>query len=144
MEKFIKFAADGLQGIIVESPLFSWLNIFGTQGASMVIGISELTFGTLILTGFWRPAGILAIAGAAGSVITFLTTLTFLLTTPGVTAPYGPPTPTLFGGFLLKDIVLLAASLVLLAQGIDRRRAQHGSQDPSARYAGPPSVPPAR
>ena len=124
-EKFTKFASEGLQPIIVNSPLTSWLNIFGIQGASMIIGVAELTFGTLICVGFWRPASILAIAGAAGSVITFLTTLSFLFTTPGVIAPYGPPTPTLIGGFLVKDVVLLAVSIVLWAEGIAKRRAPH-------------------
>lgn len=122
--KFTAYEATGIAPMVTNSPLTSWLNAFGTQGASMVVGVAELTFGLLLAIGFWRPESPLAIAGAAGSVITFLTTLSFMLTTPGVFGPDGPPVLSgSIGQFLVKDVVLLAVSLLLLAQGLTLRRS---------------------
>ena len=53
---------------------------------------------------------------AIGSLIasfTFVVTLSFLITTPGVFAPDNP-----FGGFLMKDIVLLGAALQTAAEAL--------------------------
>lgn len=54
---------------------------------------------------------------ALGSLIasgTFLVTLSFLVTTPGVLAPDHP-----FGGFLMKDLILLGAALYTAAEALD-------------------------
>lgn len=101
--------------LIANSPLLSWMySTFGIRGASYVLGVAEWSFGGLLFIGFWFPlAGLL---GAAGSVVTFLVTLTLLFTTPGMIAPDVGSFPALnsTAQFLLKDIVLLAASLFLL------------------------------
>ena len=122
--KFTVYEATGIAPFVSNSPLTSWLNAFGTQGASMIVGVAELAFGLLLAVGFWRPASSLAIAGAVGSVITYLTTLSFMLTTPDVFSPDGPPVLSgTIGQFLVKDVVLLAVSLLLLAQGLALRRS---------------------
>ena len=118
VHKFTLIEAQGIAPIVTNSPLTSWLNVLGMQGASMVIGVFELLFGAMLTVGFWRPGSIVAALGAVGSVICFLTTLSFLATTPGVFAPGHAPILGIMGGFLIKDIVLLAASFVLLAQSI--------------------------
>ncbi len=123
-QKFTLVEAEGIAPLVSNSPLSSWLNAFGTLGASRVVGSCELTFGALLAFGLWRPGSLPAIVGAAGSSVTYLATLSFLLTTPGVFAPgQAPILSGDVGLFLLKDIVLLAASLVLLAQGLARRAA---------------------
>lgn len=122
LQKFTLIEATGIAPLVSNSPLTSWLNVFGTQGASRVVGCFELTFGLLLAFGLWRPGSMPAIIGALGSCGTYLMTLSFLLTTPGVFAPNAAPILSGdVGLFLLKDIVLLAASVVLLAQSWARR-----------------------
>jgi uncharacterized membrane protein YkgB len=45
-------------------------------------------------------------------------TLSFLITTPGVLSPTSP-----FGGFLMKDIMLLGAALYTAAEALEAARA---------------------
>jgi uncharacterized membrane protein YkgB len=52
----------------------------------------------------------------------FLGTLSFLFTTPGVTAPSGFPVLTVLGQFLLKDLVLVSASLWTLGDSLGASR----------------------
>ncbi len=117
-QKFTAVEASGIQPVLSNSPITSWLNMFGALAASRVVGSFELTFCLLLAFGFWRPASRIALLGAIGACLTFLTTLSFLLTTPGVFAPDAAPILSADGLFLLKDIVLLAASIVLLADGL--------------------------
>lgn len=124
--KITPYEANGIQPFVANSPLLSWLNAFGVRGASLVVGTIELLAGLLIAIGFWKPASTAALAGATLSCVVYVTTLSFLLTTPGVFAPvaqtYGMPIPSAeIGQFLLKDIVLLAASVALLLDSRARR-----------------------
>lgn len=70
--------------------------------------------------------GLGAVVGAAGSTIAFLTTLSFMLSTPGVgeVSVGGFPALSVNGQFLLKDLVLLAASLFLLGDALTARRGR--------------------
>ena len=121
-QKFTLIEATGIAPLVSSSPLTSWLNVFGTQGASWVVGSFELTFGLLLAFGLWQPGSTLAIVGAFGSCGTYLVTLSFLMTMPGVFAPnVAPILSGDVGLFLFNDIVLLAASIVLLAQSWARR-----------------------
>jgi uncharacterized membrane protein YkgB len=59
--------------------------------------------------------------GAAMSAVTYVITLTFFFSTPGVaeaTAGGFPAISAMPGQFLLKDLVLLAASLSLLLASV--------------------------
>jgi len=109
--KFTAYEAAGIASFIEHSPIMSWLHaLFGVQGASYVIGVIELSTAAALILGAFAP--IFSALGAAMSTATYLITLTFLLSTPGVaegTAGRLPP-----AHFLLKDLVLLAASLSLL------------------------------
>jgi reactive chlorine resistance protein C len=114
--KFTAYEAAGIALFIEHSPIMSWLHaLFGVQGASYVIGVIELsTAAALILGAFQR---IFSALGAAMSAATYFITLTFFLSTPGVaeaTAGGFPAISAAPGQFLLKDLVLLAASLSLL------------------------------
>lgn len=129
LQKFTAYEATGIAPLVSNSPLTSWLNVLGTQGASMAIGVAELAFGLLLIAGFRWPGSLAATYGALGSCVTFLMTLSFMVTTPGVWAPSGPPLLSgTIGVFLVKDIVLLAASLVLLSQNVACRRSWAGTQ----------------
>ena len=81
------------------------------SGEASLIGVIEITIGLLIATRpFWPKVSAI---GSFGSIITYVITLSFLLTTPGVWEPgYGFPFPSgMPGQFLLKDLVLLGASI---------------------------------
>lgn len=119
LQKFTAAEAMGIEPLVSHSPLTSWLLVLGVRGASRVFGTAELTFGLLLAYGLLRPGTLAATLGAAGSCMTFLTTLTFLFTTPGVFIKGSEPVMSGdVGLFLMKDLVLLAASVVLLAQSL--------------------------
>jgi uncharacterized membrane protein YkgB len=118
--KFTAYEANGIAPFIVNSPIMSWLHaLFGVQGASNVIGVLELSTAAALTLGAFKP--IFSALGAAMSAATYVITLTFLLTTPGVaevTAGGFPAISAMPGQFLLKDLVLLAASLSLLQASV--------------------------
>ncbi|HEY8942940.1 MAG TPA: DUF417 family protein [Polyangiaceae bacterium] len=121
--KFTEYEAAGNTELIANSPFMSWMNAaFGVQGSSEVIGVIELTTAAMLFLGAFLP--IASVIGAAMSCCTFVITLTFFVTTPGVFEPAAggfPAISALPGQFLLKDVVLLAASLNLLLNSIDTR-----------------------
>lgn len=118
--KFTAYEANGIAPFIVDSPIMSWLHaLFGVQGASYVIGVLELSTAAALILGAFLP--IFSALGAAMSAATYLITLTFILTTSGVaeaTAGGFPAISAMPGQFLLKDLVLLAASLSLLLASV--------------------------
>jgi reactive chlorine resistance protein C len=118
--KFTAYEAAGNAPLIEHSPIMGWLPaLFGVQGASYVIGVSELSTAVALIVGAFQP--IFSALGAAMSAATFLITLTFFLSTPGVaeaTAGGFPAISVAPGQFLLKDLVLLAASLSLLFSSV--------------------------
>ncbi|MGH8380883.1 YkgB family protein [Pseudomonas sp.] len=119
--KWFAYEAQALIPLIDSSPLLSWMHpAFGIQGASYALGVAEWAIGTALLTGFWHPRW--AVAGALGSAITYLTTLTLILTTPGGWENSAGGFPAMGGAtsFLIKDAVLLAASVVLLKHDLQR------------------------
>jgi uncharacterized membrane protein YkgB len=119
--KFHVFEAETIQPLIAHGPLIFWLlPAFGVRGAGWFLGTAEWTFGLLLFLGFWnKPLGIL---GAAGSLFTYASTTTIILFIPDAWAPQagGFPSITMTSGFLVKDIVLFAASFYLLKQDVVR------------------------
>jgi reactive chlorine resistance protein C len=120
--KFTAYEAHGIAPFIANSPIMSWLHmLFGIQGASYVIGVIELSTAAALILGAFLP--FFSALGAAMSSVTYLITLTFFLSTPGVAEPSAGGFPAISaapGQFLLKDLVLLAASLALLAASVQR------------------------
>ncbi len=112
MLKFTAYEAEGIQGLVANSPLMSWTySVMSVRAFSAVLGIIEITLGILIAL---RPvAPRLSAFGSIGAIVMFLTTLTFLLTTPGVWQPgYGfPCLSPMPGQFIAKDLVNLGAAL---------------------------------
>lgn len=130
-QKFTAVEAMGIEPLVSHSPLTSWLLFLGVRNMSRVFGLAELSFGLLLATGLWREGCRPAILGGAGSCATFLVTLSFLLTTPGVFVREAAPVLSSDGLFLVKDLVLLAASVLLLAHSVvareGLRRAKAGT-----------------
>src|SRR5215213_8311501 len=110
--KFTAFEAEGIKPLVEQSPFLGWLYaVFGVREVSALFGVFELTAGVLIATRRWLPrvSGFASLA-AAGM---FVVTLSFLLTTPGALALTNP-----VNGFLLKDILLLGASLLTASEAL--------------------------
>lgn len=116
--KFTAVEAEGIRRLVSNSPLMSWMySVWSVQGASNVIGVVELVTVALLLT--WRIWPRAAATGALLAIGTFLTTLSFMITTPGiVTISDGAPNLSGSGQFLLKDLTLLGASVLLFAESL--------------------------
>ncbi len=110
--KFTAYEAEGISGFVSHSPLMSWAyQLFSKRQFSAILGTAELLTAVLIAA---RPfSAILSAIGSALAVGMFLTTLTFLFSTPGVieTSLGFPALSALPGQFLIKDVVLLGAAL---------------------------------
>jgi len=110
--KFTAYEAEGIQGLIANSPLMSWMfSVMSVRTAAAFIGVTEIILGVLIAT---RPfAPFVSAIGSIGAIIVFLITLTFVFTTPGVWQPgYGFPFPSpMPGQFLAKDLMLLGTAI---------------------------------
>ena len=116
--KFTAYEAEGIRPFVANSPLMSWVyGLMSVQGFSAVLGVVEVAIAILIAV---RPYSSRATAlGSALAVGMFLTTLSFLVTTPGVWEPSLGGFPALSeipGQFLIKDLALLGISLWTLGE----------------------------
>ncbi len=110
--KFTPYEAEGIKGLVSNSPFFSWTySAFGVRGFARILGVIEIVLGILICIKSFSPK--VSFWGSLGAIIMFLLTLTFLFSTTGI-VQMGfsfPFISVLPGQFLLKDIVLLGASV---------------------------------
>lgn len=125
--KFTVWGASAIEGLVNNSPLLSWwaYSIFDVGTFAALLGTLEIVIGLLLLAGLVNFK-LRAIAGLCG-IITFLITLSFMLTTPGI-VPEGASFPIISdmpGEFLLKDLVLLAVSYVIFTSGRHAFTANH-------------------
>lgn len=122
-QKWFEYEAQVLIPYIGNGPLISWMYpVFGIRGASWFLGVSEWLFGALLFWGLWDKR--IGILGALGSAATFVMTVTIIPFMPNGWDP-AAGFPAMAGNvpFLVKDVVLLAASLYLLKQDIVRVRS---------------------
>jgi uncharacterized membrane protein YkgB len=125
-QKWFEYEAQVLIPYISNGPLIFWMYpVFGIRGASWFLGAAEWSFGALLLLGFWDKR--LGILGAAGSTVTFVMTVTIIPFMPNGWAESAGGFPAMTGNvpFLMKDVVLLAASLYLLKQDLMRVSRLH-------------------
>src|SRR5712692_967261 len=118
-QKWFEYEAQALIPYISNGPLISWMYpVFGVRGATWFLGVAEWGFGALLFAGFWNKK--LGILGALGSCFSFIATTTIIPFIPNGWAPAagGFPAMTETVAFLLKDLVLLAASFYLLRQDV--------------------------
>lgn len=131
IQKFTIQEAQAISMFIAHQPLMSWLyNIFSLQVVSSALGVVEIAAAVLIAI---RPISASAAAVGSGvAVLLFLSTVSFLLTTPGVVANSSLHIPLLtdVGGFLIKDIALLGAALWTLGDAL-RAASVRRSEQPS-------------
>jgi reactive chlorine resistance protein C len=110
--KFTGYEAKGIEPLVAHSPFMSWMYSFlSVQTFSDALGVVEVTIAISIGLRPWSAKA--SALGSAAAVIMFLTTLSFLLSTPGWEPSLGgfPSLSALPGQFLLKDVVLLGAAL---------------------------------
>ena len=117
--KFTDYEAQGLVPLVENSPLVSWFYaVFSVRAFSTFLGFVELGIGLLIALRLASP--VFSAAGGLLSAGLFVTTVSFMISTPGVVVPeLGAPAITVAPGqFLLKDIGLFAASFWILVDSL--------------------------
>src|SRR6266852_1707766 len=98
------------------SLLLFWMYSFlSVRAASIVIGVVEISVALLMALRPISPKA--SFFGSLGAIITFLTTVSFLFTTPGV-LDHSHAVPLLgdLGGFLIKDLALLGCGVWTAAE----------------------------
>jgi reactive chlorine resistance protein C len=120
--KFTEYEANAIAGFAMNSPFLApFHEALGIRGFSNIIGIIEIIAAVLIAVHHFSPK-----AGALGGLFasgTFIVTLSFMFTTPGIFEASAGGFPILSvvpGAFLLKDLVLLAVSVWLLATSLQQ------------------------
>lgn len=122
--KFTPYEAQGIQPLLANSPFFSWLYpSLGVRGFSRLLGTVEIALGLLICCRSFMPK--VSAWGSIGGIVTFTLTLSLLLSTPGIiqegySFPFISPMP---GQFVLKDIVLLGASILTAGEALVAARS---------------------
>ena len=111
--KFTATEAKAIEPLVRNHPLMSWMyKITSMQGVSNIIGSIEIVAAALLLLHFfWKKAGLI---GGILSAFIFLFTLSFLLTTPGVSKTVDTMPVTDF--FILKDIMALGISFMVIGK----------------------------
>ena len=121
IQKFTPQSAHGIALYISNSPLVSWLSVFGIRGEAYLLGVIELTTAALLAAGAFIP-----VLSALGSLIgmgTFAITWSCFFSTPGVvqwSLSTDPIAWNLAGEFLYKDIVLLCVCVVLFLTSLPK------------------------
>lgn len=129
--KFTAYEAEGLVGLVSNSPFLSWMyGVFSVRGFATFLGILELIIGLLILGRLLSPK--LSAVGALLSMGLFTVTISFMLSTPGVFEPSlggFPAISVMPGQFLLKDIALFAASFWALGESLAAIKSAESHSD---------------
>jgi reactive chlorine resistance protein C len=130
--KYGTYEAAAIHPLIAHSPIFSWLDsILSVRTFAAVLGSLEIVAALLIAVRPLWPR--ISVIGSAMGILLFLSTLSFLFTTPGVTAGSGFPVLSVQPGqFLLKDLVLVSASLWTLGDSLGAAlpwRGAHGRKE---------------
>jgi uncharacterized membrane protein YkgB len=111
--KFTAYEAEGIRLYVTNSPLMSWVyGSLSVRSFSAMLGVIEVTVALLIAARPFAPRA--SALGSALAVGMFLTTLSFIVTTPGVWEPSAGGFPALSGKpgqFLIKDLPLLGIAL---------------------------------
>jgi len=118
--KYTSYEATSIQPLIAHSPIFSWLySIVSVRAFAAVLGTAEIIAALLIAIRPLSPR--ISAIGSAMAVLLFLSTLSFLFTTPGATVAAAGGFPVLSvlpGQFLIKDLVLVSAALWTLGDSL--------------------------
>jgi reactive chlorine resistance protein C len=136
--KFTGSEAIRIQQYISHSPLMSWMDsILTVRTLSDVLGSVEIAAAVLICLRLLLPR--VSVIGSVLATLLFLSTLSFLLTTPGVgdASAGGFPALSPVGQFLIKDLVLLGASVWTLGDSLFAGRRPGQGDSTRTRVARP-------
>src|SRR5437016_9972218 len=118
--KFTAYESKGVFNHASHSPLLAWAyHILDVRNFSRGLGVVEIATALLIAAGpFWPK---LSIVGSLTGIGMFLTTLSFVITTPGVwqAADGFAALAASPGQFVVKDAVLLGAATCALADSLN-------------------------
>ncbi|MGQ4424056.1 YkgB family protein [Streptomyces violaceoruber] len=120
--KFEDYEVENIRPLVTSSPLFSsFVEKFGERNIARAVGVTEISIGALIAARRISPKA--STAGSLAAAGMFVTTLSFLVTTPEAwhESKVGPKL-SIAGQFLLKDLVLFGASLVTAAEALRSAR----------------------
>jgi reactive chlorine resistance protein C len=123
--KFTHYESQGISHWVANSPLLSWVyNIMSIDAFGRLNGSIELIVAALLAVKPWFPKA--SVVGGIFASLFFVTTLSFMITTPGVSeaSAGGFPVLSADGEFLMKDIANLGLALWLLADAIEATRKQ--------------------
>lgn len=115
--KFTPIEAEAIRPLVENHPLMSWMySCFSAQTVSGIIGTVEIITALLLLLGLkWET---IRMVGGLFVIVTFLITISFLFTTPGVWKIVDGVPVTDF--FVLKDLVMLGFGGIIIA-GIEEK-----------------------
>jgi uncharacterized membrane protein YkgB len=119
MMKFTGYEAQGIEPLVAHSPLLGWMyRIWTVRQFAAGLGVVETSIAILIALRPWSRKA--CAIGSAVAVLMFLTTLSFLFSTPGWEPSLGgfPALSGAVGQFLLKDVVLLGAAIWSLGEAL--------------------------
>jgi reactive chlorine resistance protein C len=125
--KFTEYEVQNADVLVTNSPLTSWLRKkLGAQKLGWLVGVTQITLGSLIAAKPIAPRA--SAAGSLGAVGLFLSTLSFLVTTPeSWQEEKGVPKLSMLGEALLKDIVFVGAALVTAVDSLQAANADEQS-----------------
>jgi uncharacterized membrane protein YkgB len=117
--KFTSVEIEALRPLIAATPWLAWLYpLFGTAGASYLLGVVEIAAALLLLAApVSARAGVL---GGALAALTFAVTCSLMLALPIWEPTLGFPALGPIGQFLIKDVALLGIALVVLGESLGR------------------------
>jgi uncharacterized membrane protein YkgB len=126
--KFTSYESHGISHWVANSPFLSWFyEIMSIDAFGRLNGSVELITAVLLAVKPWFPKA--SVVGGIFASLFFVTTLSFMITTPGVgeASAGGFPVLSADGEFLMKDIALIGLALWLLVDAIDATREQAGA-----------------
>ena len=110
--KFTAYEAEAISGLVRNSPLMAWTyDLFSVRVLAILVGTTELSIAVMIAVKPWFAK--LSVVGSALAIGMFLTTLSFMASTPGVVEPSigFPALSVMPGQFLVKDVALLGIAI---------------------------------
>lgn len=115
--KFTPTEAEAIRPLVENHPLMSWMyDLFSVKTVSGIIGTIEIITALLLLLGLkWRTS---RMVGGFFVIVTFLITISFLFTTPGVWNIVDGIPVTDF--FVLKDLVMLGFGGIIITSGDEK------------------------
>lgn len=109
--KFTPTEAEAIKPLVINHPLLGWIyDILSVQAVSNIIGLVEIIIAIGLVVGFFNRK--IAYISGIFALFTFITTLSFLITTPNTWKVIDGVLTTNF--FLLKDILFISISLLVI------------------------------